>query len=138
MLDWNEIASYGIEMAPAAFAVLAAVLVIWLVWRLVRGALRLVLGARESPADAPRPRKATERREPVLGPPAAASVPSRPVPDAADVLALKASIDALTRQIASLEKKLTVPPEAPAALSPSRTTGGEDASRISVTPPLSS
>jgi hypothetical protein len=46
------------------------------------------------------------RREPVL---VAATAPPSPsaVPDAADVLALKASIDGLSRQVALLEKRLS-------------------------------
>jgi hypothetical protein len=104
VLDGTRIMSIGLEFAPALLAVLAAAVAFWAMWRLARRALGF--GARR-PEDAPARSGrsgARERREPVLGLPVGPSSPA--VPDAADVLALKASIDALTRQIASLERTL--------------------------------
>lgn len=107
MLDGNSFLTYGLEFAPAIIAILAAALGVWIVWRLVRSALGLFVRKAEE-----RPEPAAysiihERREPMLGPVVEPSRPSSAtIPDAADVLALKASIDALTRQIASLENRL--------------------------------
>lgn len=105
------------ELAPIAAAAFLGLCLVWLAWRTVR---RLVGPGRErrEPAFAEQTVPAPERRDPALSP----AQPAAPaVPDAADILALKASIDALTRQIAALERRLTpansnVPPvEKPAA-----------------------
>ncbi len=107
MLDGNSFLTYGLEFAPALIAILAAALGVWIVWRLVRSAMSLFFRKADE-----RPEPAAysiihERREPMLVPAVEPSRPSSPtVPDAADILALKASIDALTRQIASLENRL--------------------------------
>lgn len=107
MLDGNSFLTYGLEFAPAIITVLAAALGAWIVWRLVRSALGLFLRKADERPEPVAYSIIHERREPMLGP---AVEPSRPssatIPDAADVLALKASIDSLTRQIASLENRL--------------------------------
>jgi hypothetical protein len=106
VLDGTTLMSYGLEFAPAVIAVLAAALAVWIVWRLVRRVLRFAFrGSGDAPVRT-RHSPDQERREPVLGAPGTPAAPS--VPDAADILALKASIDALTRQIASLERKLVL------------------------------
>jgi len=128
VLDGTTIMSYGLEFAPALIAILAAALAVWIVWRLVRRVLQFFTRKPDESTIPASYAAVQERREPVLGPPAAPSPPS--IPDAADVLALKASIDALTRQIASLERKLAPAPEAPAAPAPVvPILKGEDAQR---------
>ena len=107
MLDGNSFLTYGLEFAPAILTVLAAALGAWIVWRLVRSALGLFVRKAEERPEPVAYSIIHERREPMLGPAVEPSRPSSPtIPDAADVLALKASIDALTRQIASLENRL--------------------------------
>lgn len=136
MPDLSRIMSYGLEFAPALGAVLAAALAVWIVWRIVRRAWQLAFGSRESPV-APQHASVRERREPVLGPPE--EPPSAQMPDMADIRALKASIDALTRQIASLERKLAPASQDTGKVVPiSPAMGGEEAPRIVVKPPLSS
>jgi hypothetical protein len=91
------------DLAPTAALAFVALCVVWLVWR----AIRSLFGSRaREPHELPRAAPDVSRREPVL---VAAPAPSSPatVPDAADVLALKASIDGLARQIALLEKRLS-------------------------------
>ncbi len=138
MLDGNTIMSYGLEFAPALVAILAAAFGVWIVWRLVRGALNALFRKREERPEPVAYSIIQERREPVLGPPAAPSSSSPPsIPDAADVLALKASIDALTRQIASLEKGL-VPALDSLSTTVAAPAAGNDSPRASVKPPLAS
>ena len=90
------------EYTPILFILLLAVGILWIIWRLAR---RLFGGTayRAEPTtavyvepDAP-PRDVGVR-------PLAASSPT--IPDAADVLALKAAIDNLARQVAALESRL--------------------------------
>ncbi len=91
------------DLAPMAAMAFVALCVVWLVWR----AIRSLFGSRvRDPHELPRAAPDMSRREPVL---VAATAPPSPsaVPDAADVLALKASIDGLARQIALLEKRLS-------------------------------
>lgn len=107
LLDGNSLLAYGLEFAPAVIAILAAAFGVWLVWRLVRSAMGLFLRKAEERPEPVAYSIIHERREPMLGPAVEPSRPSSPtIPDAADVLALKVSIDALTRQIASLENRL--------------------------------
>jgi hypothetical protein len=138
LLDGNTIMSYGLEFAPALVAILAAAFGVWIVWRLVRGALNALFRKREERPEPVAYSIIQERREPVLGPPAAPSSSSSPsIPDAADVLALKASIDALTRQIASLEKRL-VPALDSLSTTVAAPAAGDDSPRASVKLPLAS
>jgi hypothetical protein len=116
VLDGTTLMSYGREFAPALIAVLAAALAVWLVWRLVRRVLRFAFRGSEEVPVRTHHSPDRERREPVLGAPGTPAAPS--VPDAADILALKASIDALTRQIASLERTLVPALEGAAAKPP--------------------
>jgi hypothetical protein len=112
MLDWDTVISLGLDWAPTMIIVLLAAWAAWFVWRLLRRVFRLIGGKPESAPTPTQPHLTHERREPILGPTTSATT----IPDAADVLALKASIDALTRQIAILEKRLVpaVPSLAPA------------------------
>lgn len=83
----------------------AAIVVLWLIWMVLRGFRRVVGRGRSAPAP-PRSHamQTVARTDPPLGP---VVTRVQAVPDAADVLALKASIDALAKQIATLEKRLT-------------------------------
>ncbi|MGO4571623.1 hypothetical protein [Microvirga sp. 2TAF3] len=90
-------------LAPVAAAFFVAACVLWLVWRGFRRLLQSPGADRQEPQFTVQVESGQARREPALGP-AQATAPS--IPDAADVLALKASIDALTKQIAALEKRL--------------------------------
>ena len=136
MPDPSTIMSYGREFAPALGAILAAALAVWIVWRILRRAWQIAFGGRERPAPG-RLASVQERREPILGPPEEA--PSSPTPDMAGLRALKESIDALTRQIASLERKLTpAQPDSGKIVPITSAVGGEETSRIVVKPPLSS
>jgi hypothetical protein len=138
LLDGNTIMSYGLEFAPALAAILAAAFGVWIVWRLVRGALNALFRKREERPEPVAYSIIQERREPVLGQPAAPSPSSSPsIPDVADILALKASIDALTRQIASLEKRL-VPASGSLSSAVAAPNAGDHDPRASVKPPLAS
>lgn len=91
------------DVATFAAAIFVAVCVLWLVWRALRSLFRPHPSKTRDIGLPPEPD--ARRREPTLS---AAPAPtlSPSVPDAADVLALKASIDALARQIGLLEKRL--------------------------------
>ena len=90
------------EYTPIVFILLLGAGILWILWRLMR---RLFGGTthRAEPA-------AATYLEPEAPPrdvgvrPLAASPPT--IPDAADVLALKAAIDNLARQVAALESRL--------------------------------
>jgi hypothetical protein len=129
MFDWHLM----LEWAPTLILVLLAVWATWFVWRLLK---RLFRFARNNPESSPASRShpPRERREPVLGPVAPRA---STIPDAADVLALKASIDALTRQIASLEKRLV--PQGPDQAGPPSQPGtrGGEVVPISIEPVVS-
>lgn len=135
MVEQSEFVSMAMALAPAALFVLAAALSVWLVWRVL---CRLLRSPERRTEDVSVPLKAfdgSKRREPVLEPVTPSAVST--IPDAADVLALKASIDALTRQIASLEKRLA--PAAPGSTvvaHGSPAARDEENSRISVGPRL--
>jgi hypothetical protein len=101
MTDSSALISLALEWGPAILIVLLAAWVIMAVSRFLK---RLFTGGRSRSAAAPpQPYPAQERRDPILG---SAAPAVSTIPDAADVLALKASIDALARQIAALEKRL--------------------------------
>jgi hypothetical protein len=104
--DWTGIISAGMEFAPAAGIVLLAALAAWLLWRMARQAL----GNRShAPRDHVQRGRAFERREPILEPATARNPPPATV---SEILALRASIDALARQVAELSGKLAAPDEA--------------------------
>jgi hypothetical protein len=90
------------DLVPTALAVIFAACVLWVLWRLIRALFR------PSPVriDPPMPLQPEQTRS---DPPLVRSTVTAPaIPDAADVLALKASIDNLARQIAVLERRLAV------------------------------
>ncbi|HZH52962.1 MAG TPA: hypothetical protein VEZ16_13905 [Microvirga sp.] len=137
MLDGTTIMSYGLEFAPALGAILAAALAAWIVWRILRRGWQLAFGRPENASVQPQHSPLQERREPVLGP--VGEAPAVQVPDTADIRALRASIDALTRQIASLEQKLAPAPQPTGKIVPiTPAITGEDAFRNTAKPPLSS
>lgn len=109
MSDSSTLISLALEWGPAILIVLLAA---WVIMAVSRFFKRLFAGGRsESAPVTPQPYPAQERREPMLG---AVAPTVSTIPDAADVLALKASIDALARQIAALERRLA-PATAPQA-----------------------
>ena len=90
------------DLAPTLIVLFLAACVLWLIW----SALRRLFRSPERPQDAspaPDTEPMVERREPTVQPVLA---PAQAIPDAADVLALKAAIDNLARQVAALEKRL--------------------------------
>jgi ABC-type nickel/cobalt efflux system permease component RcnA len=105
--DWTGIISAGMEFAPAAGIVLLAGLAAWLLWRLVRRVLQ-AFNRSHAPQDLVQRGRAFERREPILEPAAARNPPPASV---SEIHALRASIDALTRQVADLSGKLAAPDE---------------------------
>jgi hypothetical protein len=100
------------EYTPILFIILLAVGILWIIWRLAR---RLFGGTapRAEPTAAPYPDRDAPPRD-VGVRPLAASSPT--IPDAADVLALKAAIDNLARQVAALESRLA--PDRPMTQAP--------------------
>ena len=90
------------ESIPILFIVLLGFGMLWILWRLVRRLFRPAERRSEPVIEA-----YSEREIPpgasVAGPVAA---PSSTIPDAADVLALKAAIDNLARQVSALESRL--------------------------------
>jgi hypothetical protein len=107
--DRMGIISAGMEIAPAAGIVLLAALAAWLLWRMARRALRAFGDRSQAPRDHVHRARAFERREPILEPATARNPPPATV---SEILALRASIDALTRQVAELSGKLAAPEEA--------------------------
>jgi hypothetical protein len=99
---------------PAALLTLfLAASVLWLIWRAFHRLLSSRKRGREPSLDAG-PARTGFREASVHGTSATGST----IPDAADVLALKAAIDNLARQVAALEKRLAVgqtglPPQPP-------------------------
>jgi hypothetical protein len=130
MFDWTLM----LEWAPTLIMVLLAVWATWFVWRLLKRLFRFAGDKTESAPVSSRAYPAQERKEPVLGPVASSA---STIPDAADVLALKASIDALTRQIASLEKRLAPPSAVQAAAPPLPNTRSGDVIPMPIEPVVS-
>jgi hypothetical protein len=129
--DWADIISAGMKFAPAAGIVLLAALVVWLFWRGVRRILRAFGSRSHTPQDVLERSRPFERREPILEPAAAQNPPAV---TSSDILALKASIDALTRQIADLSGKLAAADETRlhAANRPSPVMMGKEDNAVSV------
>ena len=90
------------DLAPTLIVLFLAACVLWLIWSALRRLFRSP-GRAQDPSLAPDPKPMVERREPTVQPVLA---PAQAIPDAADVLALKAAIDNLARQVAALEKRL--------------------------------
>jgi hypothetical protein len=121
------------DLFPTLFLLLLAAGVVWILWRLVRR-LRRAPAARQEPSLDRHPEPHDSRPEPALR--AVATLPST-IPDAADVLALKAAIDNLARQVAALERRLASGPvnqPAPPPSPPVRTT--ERPSALTQAPPI--
>jgi hypothetical protein len=125
-------------MLDSPIAILIAVFlagcVLWLIWsallRLFRRSPRRqepYLAAANEPAGG-------VRQEPVVRP---AAAPAATIPDAADVLALKAAIDNLARQVAALEKRLASGQTGVQAVSPPPADRvNQRVSEVSAVPPV--
>jgi hypothetical protein len=131
VMAWSAVAATGIEGAPTAAVILLMLAGIWVIWRGAKGLIRSIGG---TPRGAPiqHERLEQDRIEPVLGP--ATSSPA-PILNAADVFALKASIDALTHQVAALERRLAPSPVAP-RIAPHLVKSNEDPPAASAAPPI--
>jgi hypothetical protein len=90
------------DLAPTLIVLFLAACVLWLIWSALQRLFRSP-GRAQDASPAPDPKPIVERREPTVQP---VSAPAQAIPDAADVLALKAAIDNLARQVAALEKRL--------------------------------
>src|SRR4028118_157834 len=90
------------DLAPTLIVLFLAACVLWLIGSALRRHFRSP-GRPQDASPAPEPKPMVERREPTVQPVLA---PAQAIPDAADVLALKAAIDNLARQVAALEKRL--------------------------------
>jgi hypothetical protein len=101
--DWTEIISASTELAPAAGILLLTALAAWLLWRMVRRVARAFGSRSDDPRDLVQRGPPFERREPILEPAGARNPPPAQV---SEIHALRASIDALTRQVADLSGKL--------------------------------
>jgi hypothetical protein len=104
------------DSLPAALLTLfLAACVLWLVWKVFR---RLLSPRKRRPESSLVDTPDNGRIEPAIRP-TTATVST--IPDAADVLALKAAIDNLARQVAALERRLAAgqasPPPQPLASS---------------------
>ncbi len=94
------------NLPSALLALFLAFCVLWLIWQVLRRLRPSRRGRQESYREAqPEPRTRLDESAPLQ---AAGTVST--IPDAADVLALKAAIDNLARQIAALEKRLASGP----------------------------
>jgi len=130
-MDWSEVVAMGIEGAPTATVILLALATLWVMWR---AAKRLIRSSGGTSRGAPiqHERLEQDRIEPVLGPVAPSPAP---ILNAADVFALKASIDALTHQVAVLERRLAPSPVPPRG-APHLVKSNEDPPAASVAPPI--
>jgi ABC-type nickel/cobalt efflux system permease component RcnA len=129
--DWTGIISAGMEFAPAAGIVLLAGLAAWLLWRMVGRVLRAFGNQPHAPRDHVPRGRAFERREPVLEPATARNPPPATV---SEIHALRASIDALARQVAELSGKLAAAEDAgaPAAHRPTPVAMSREDQAVSV------
>jgi hypothetical protein len=90
------------NLPSALLALFLGFCVLWLIWQMLRR-LRLSRTKRQEPYSEAQLEPRTSLNEAAL-PQAAGTIST--IPDAADVLALKAAIDNLARQVAALEKRL--------------------------------
>ena len=90
------------DLAPTLIVLFLAACVLWLIWSALRRLFRSPKRAQDASLT-PDPEPFVGRWEPTVQPVLA---PAQAIPDAADVLALKAAIDNLARQVAALEKRL--------------------------------
>ena len=118
------------EFAPAAGIVILAALTVWLFWRGLRRVLRAFGNRSHGPQDFVQRDRPFERREPILEP---AAAHNSPAVTSSEILALKASIDALTRQIADLSGRLAARDETrPPAARPSPSMVGNEDNAVSI------
>ena len=118
------------EFAPAAGIVILAALTVWLFWRGLKRVLRAFGNRSHGPQDFVQAGRPFERREPILEP---AAAHNSPAVTSSEILALKASIDALTRQIADLSGKLAARDETrPPAARPSPSMVGNEDNAVSI------
>jgi hypothetical protein len=118
------------EFAPAAGIVILAALTVWLFWRGLRRVLRAFGNRSHGPQDFVQAGRPFERREPILEP---AAAHNSPAVTSSEILALKASIDALTRQIADLSGRLAARDETrPPAARPSPSMVGNEDNAVSI------
>ena len=118
------------EFAPAAGIVILAALVVWLFWRGLRRVLRAFGNRSHAHQDFVQRDRPFERREPILEP---AAAHNSPAVTSSEILALKASIDALTRQIADLSGRLGARDEMrPPAARPSPSMVGHEDNAVSI------
>jgi flagellar biosynthesis/type III secretory pathway M-ring protein FliF/YscJ len=94
------------NLVPILIAAFLAACILWLAWRALRRLFRSP-ERRQEPQFATAREPTVTRQEPVVQ---SMRAPAPAVPDAADVLALKAAIDNLARQVATLEKRLASGP----------------------------
>src|SRR5918998_5428262 len=121
------------DLAPILIVLFLAACVLWLIWSALRRLFRSPKRAQD-PSLTPDPEPIVGRQEPTVQP---VSAPAQAIPDAADVLALKAAIDNLARQVAALEKRLAsgkVSLQAVQAPAAERTS--ERVSEVSKAPPV--
>ena len=121
------------DLDPTLIVLFLAACVLWLIWSALRRLFRSP-GRAQDASLAPDPEPMVGRREPTVQP---VSAPAQAIPDAADVLALKAAIDNLARQVAALEKRLAwgqTPMQAVQAPPAERTS--ERVSEVSKAPPV--
>ncbi len=90
------------DLASILIVLFLAACVLWLIWSALRRLFRSPKRAQD-PSLTPDPEPIVGRQEPTVQPVLA---PAQAIPDAADVLALKAAIDNLAQQVAALEKRL--------------------------------
>jgi hypothetical protein len=91
------------DLFPTLFLLLLAAGVLWILWRLFKRLFRSPAQRRLEPMLQSDPESRESRREPDLRP---VTTPPSTIPDAADVLALKAAIDNLAQKVSALEQRL--------------------------------
>jgi hypothetical protein len=107
MIDWNKVLEIGIEGAPAAALTLFLVWAVWFVRRLFQRIAQFFRRDRQPAQVRPMASAQPARIEPVLTLDAPSEVSASGDTDADD---LKGSVDALTRRVEALERRLAAPP----------------------------
>ena len=117
------------NLPAALLALFLAGCVLWLIWR----ALRRLLSPRKPRLEPSLTDESGNVRSEPSGPTRTATTVST-IPDAADVLALKAAIDNLARQVAALEQRLAA---GQTSLPPQPTSRDRSVDQSPVIPPVS-